>query len=211
MLNYYSNLDYQFYVSKNTGHFTNVINAQVAQASNFVMQYTQFSSRTLTAIVYLILAFFLNWQFSFMAMVAGLLIVFVLKGIATETKKISVLNSREAGSLNKFLIQLLQSFKYLRSTARFGYLEKSAYGSIDKLAAYQLKVGKLTALLTAIQEPLAIAFMIGIMLYQVSVLGEPLAPLLIILVLFYRTMNTLMLAQAQWQQGYACLLVVYIL
>lgn len=200
LLNYYSNLDYQFYVSKNTGHFTNVINAQVMQASNFVMQYTQFSSRTLTAIVYLVLAFFLNWQFSLMAMIAGLLIVFVLRGIATETKKISVLNAKEAGSLNKFLIQLLQSFKYLRSTARFGYLEKSAYGSIDKLAAYQLRVGKLRAILTAIQEPMAVAFMIGIMLYQVSVLGEPLAPLLIILVLFYRTMNTLMLAQAQWQQ-----------
>ena len=200
LLRFYSKLDYQYYVSKNTGHFTNVINGQITQASGFVMQYTQFSSRALTALVYLVLAFFLNWQFSLMALLAGLVIIIILKGIAIETKRISILNAKESGTLNKFLIQLLQSFKYLQATARFSYLEKSAIRSIDKIANYQLRVGKLSALLLAVQEPLAIAFMIGIMLYQVNVLGEPLAPLLIILVLFYRTMNTLMMAQSQWQQ-----------
>jgi len=200
LLHFYNNLEYQFYVSKNSGHFTNVLNAQTSQASTFVMLYTQFSSKALTSIVYLVLAFFLNWQFTLMAVVAGILIIFVLKGISTETKRISRLNVRETGVLNKFLIQLLQSFKYLQATARFSYLEKSANKSINNLAGFQLRVGKLSALLQAVQEPLSIAFMIGIMLYQVGFLGKPLVPILVTLVLFYRSMNILMLAQTQWQQ-----------
>ena len=201
LLGFYSSLDFEYYVSKNTGHFTNTINSQVASASLFVMQYVQFSSKALTALVYLNLAFFLNWQMSLTTVLASSVVVLILRGISNETKRISLLNAEESGSLNKFLIQLLQSFKYLRATARIHHLERSANESINKLSFYQLRVGKLSALLYAIQEPLAIAFMIAIMLYQVNVLSQPLAPLLVVLVLFYRTMNMLMLAQAQWQQA----------
>ncbi|MEM9829413.1 MAG: ABC transporter ATP-binding protein [Bacteroidota bacterium] len=200
LLRHYSSLDYQYYVSKNTGHFTNIISTQVGSASHFVLLYSQFSSKVLTALVYLGLALFLNWQLSSMAMIAGLVIIFLLRRITSETKRISVLNAVETGVLNKFLIQLLQSFKYLQATARFSHLEESTNNSVRKLSEYRLKIGKLTAILLALQEPLGIAFMIGIMFYQVNVLGESLAPLLVVLILFYRTVNTLMLAQGQWQQ-----------
>ena len=42
LLNWYKGLEYQYYTSKNSGHFTNVITAQINTALRFISQYINF-------------------------------------------------------------------------------------------------------------------------------------------------------------------------
>ena len=199
LLDLYKGLEYQYYVSKNTGHFTNVINGQTNTSAVFAQQYTAFTSRALTATVYLSLAFALNAQFTLMAIAAGGSVLLILRGVMKKTKEISQLNAQETGTLNKFLIQILQSFKYLQGSGRFAFLQKEADISLDKIRHYRMEAGKFAAIMQSLQEPLAVFFMLGIMWFQVAYLGNEIAPILVTLVLFYRSMNTLMMAQGQWQ------------
>ena len=67
LLDLYKRLNYEYYTSKNTGHFTNVLNAQTQTGSVFVTDFSAFTSRATTAIAYLTLACLINIRFTVMA------------------------------------------------------------------------------------------------------------------------------------------------
>ena len=134
-----------------------------------------------------------------MAVGAGLFIVLLMRTLMNETKRLSRKFSAEATTLNRYLIQILQSFKYLKATGRFKYLQDSADESIVRASNLQKETQYISAIFTAIQEPIAVLFMLGIMFYQVVFLEQSLTPILVTLVLFYRAMNTLLLSQTLWQ------------
>src|SRR6056297_1272686 len=200
LFSYYARLDYQYFISKNTGHFINLLNAQTNQFINAFQIFSAFSSKVITTAVYLITALYLDWVFSLMAIVGGGILLYFLKFISRYTKKISIKNAHENSRINKFFIQTLHAMKYLKATARFEQIEKDTKGSVKKLAGYRFRMLSANALIPAIKEPFIIFFMIGVILMQIQVLGEPLAPILVVLLLFYRGINTMTEIQHNWQQ-----------
>jgi subfamily B ATP-binding cassette protein MsbA len=200
LFSYYARLNYQLFISKNTGHFINLLNAQTNQFIKSFEILSKFSSKVITTAVYLAVALYLNWLFSFMAILGGGLLLYFLKFISRYTKKISIKNAHEKSRINKFFIQSLHAMKYLKATARFEQIEKDTKRSVKKLAGYRFRMLSAGALIPSIREPFIIFFMIGIIIIQIQMLGEPLTPILVVLLLFYRGMNTMTEIQNNWQQ-----------
>ncbi len=200
LFSYYARLDYQFFISRNTGHFINLLNAQTNQFIKSFQTLSKFSSKVITTAVYLAVALYLNWLFSLMAIVGGGILLYFLKFISRYTRKISLKNAQEKSRINKFFIQALHAMKYLKATARFEQVEKDTKDSVKKLAGYRFRMNSANALIPSIKEPFIIFFMIGIIIIQIEVLVEPLAPIIVVLLLFYRGMNTMTGIQNSWQQ-----------
>lgn len=194
----YKRLPYLYFIKQNSGHFTNVINNQVNTSSLFVSVFVKFSSSAVTALVYLIFAAFLNPTITLVAVVFGIVVMLVLRPVFTKTKAVARAFAVENSVLNKFIIQIMQSYKYLKSSNGFSAIDFQFNDSIHDLKRMRIKSGTYSAILAAIQEPLAIFFMLGLIVWYVQVEGNNLAPVLVTLLLFYRSMNTLMLAQGFW-------------
>lgn len=200
MFNSYRFMDYKYYADNNTGHFINVINGQI---NNFIRTFDTFT-RFLTMIIitasYLSIAFLLAWNFALMAIAVGFLLLFLFRYLNKYVQELSRKTSQEEGLLNKFLVQTIQSFKYLSSTNQMQYLKGGVMDSIKKLAHYMFRQGAASAFTQAIREPVSVIFLLFVIIVQVIVFDSPIAPIFVALLLFHRGMQHMIGIQDDWQK-----------
>ncbi len=197
----YRDISYSFYLQGSSGHFTNVLNTQVNQSAEFVRNYSSFLSKLITCVVYIILALWMSPGFSSVALGLGLLVLASFRSIMRKTKAVSRALSIENSTVNRILIQIVHNFKYLRATARYELVQRKAENSIELLRQYRFRTGIYSTVTQSFQEPVPALIMISMIYYYVEIKGVSFAPLLVSLVLFYRTMNTVMIAQSIWQSA----------
>lgn len=200
MFNAYRQMDYKYYAENNTGHFINVINGQI---NNFIRSFdtfTRFLTMIIITVSYLSIAFLLAWNFALMAVGVGILLLFLFKYLNTYVQELSRKTSSEESVLNKFLVQTIQSFKYLSSTNQMQYLKGGVMASIRKLARYMFRQGAASAFTQAIREPVSVIFLLFVIIIQVMVFDSPIAPIFVALLLFHRGMQHMIGIQDDWQK-----------
>lgn len=195
-----STMDYGYYSQRNTGHFINVINARIDGLIDSFSSYRMFLSILIMTTVYFGTAFLIAWRFAIMAVAVGFILMMLFRGLNHRVHGLSRKAGLEEGTLNKFLVQTLQSFKYLASTAELEHLRAGVMRSIRKMARYMRQKRTADALTESISEPVAIFFVVLVILVQVTVLDAPLAPIFVALILFNRAMGSVMGMQKAWQQ-----------
>lgn len=198
MFDAYSNMDYGHYSKRNTGHFINIINNQITNFITSFSTFKRFLASIIVTLSYIIFAFILAWKFALMAVVVGCGLLFLFRWLNNFVKKLSIKTANEYSSLNKFLVQSLQSFKYLASTAQISHLRTGIFGSIKKLATYVFKRGASKAFTLAIREPISVIFLLFIIIIQVAVFEDPIAPIFVALLLFHRGMQQIITIQNEW-------------
>ena len=112
----YSGMDYRYYIQQNAGHFINVINQQVNRFFQSFRNFTGFFSQLVNTVSYFGFAFVIAWRFALMAAGVGVVLLFLFKYLNAYVRRLSRKRSQEMSHLNKFLVQSLQSFKYVTST-----------------------------------------------------------------------------------------------
>lgn len=200
MFDAYSSMDYRFYSENNTGHFINIITGQIRKLLRSFDNFTKFLSSIITACSYLFIAFLITWNFAMVAVIAGILLLFLFRSLNRYVHKLSRKTVEESSQLNKFLIQTLQAFKYITSTAQIKHLRNGVFESIKKLAHYMFRQGIAGSLTEAIREPVSVIFILGVIIFQVGVLDAPVAPIFVAIILFYRGMQSIIGIQTQWQK-----------
>lgn len=204
LLNYYSTMDYRFYLNRNTGHFINVITTQIEQFVGSFINFSRFNAQGITTLGYLAFATVTNWLFASMAAVTGLIVLILFRFLSNFSSKLSIKVSFEASVLNKSLVQILQSFKYLTSTSSMDFLRRNAIRSIRTMADYLFKQQAAMVFTSVMREPISVLFLIGIILIQTMVFQKPLAPIIVAVLLFYRALNTIVAVQVHWQDVMNC-------
>ena len=200
MFNAYRTMDYSYYTYNNTGHFINVINGQISNFIRSFETFTRFLSMIIITVSYLSIAFLLAWNFALMALVVGVLLLFMFKYLNTYVQDLSRKTAREESTLNKFLVQTIQSFKYLTSTNQMQYLRGGVMKSIRTLSRYIFRQGAAHAFTQAIREPVSVIFLLFVIIIQVQVFNSPIAPIFVALLLFHRSMQHMISIQDDWQR-----------
>lgn len=194
-----SEMDYRYYTSRNTGFFTNLITVEVNRSVDFFNRYAMVLSYIVTLIALLLMSLFLNWQFTVFAIVAGVVVLYLLKYFSRLSASYSRETSRENATLQGLLIQTVQAFKYLKSTTGFQRLFGKLSASVNTVADLEFKVGRASSVVHAFSEPIILFALIAVLYYQVVVLGDSIAPILVAIMLFYRMLMAVTYFQKQWQ------------
>ncbi len=200
MFNTYREMDYSYYSSHNTGHFINIINGQIYNFIRSFETFTRFLSTIIMTLLYLAFAFLLTWNFALMALAAGIVLLFLFRYLNRYVQVLSRKSASETSTLNKFLVQTLQSFKYLTSTNQMRHLRGGVMGSIRKLAGYMFRQGMASSFTQSIREPVSVIFLLLVIIIQVAVFDSPIAPIFVALVLFHRAMQHTIGIQEDWQK-----------
>jgi len=195
----YRQMDFRYYASRDTGHFINVINQQINGALQAFEGLIGLGSQLITTLVYIVLAFLLAWRFGVMALVIGLILLLLFRSLNIYVRKLSRRAATEQGHLNKLLVQFLHAYKYLVSTGQGGPLRSSVMQSVRRLTGYQWRRGVAKTFTSSVREPLAVVAIMGIVLVQLALLNQPLAPILVSILLFYRGLSTTLQIQGAYQ------------
>lgn len=199
MYDAYSRMSLNYYVSRDTGHFINVINTQVGMFVGAFQYLMALGATVLTTFVYLGVAMVVAWRFGVAAAILGLIILFAFRTLTAYVRNLSRKRTEEAGNLAKLLIQSLQAFKYLSATAQTQHIRKGAVRSIQRLAGYNIRSGIASAFTHAVYEPVVIVAILIIVILQLLLLDQSLAPIIVSILLFYRALGSVFSVQSHWQ------------
>ena len=195
----YSFMSYEYFSSRDTGFFTSLINEQVARAVMSFYHLVLFSTLFVTLIIYLVVAIMINWQFGMLVVLAGLMLILIFKKLNNIVRTLSRVTATEEVILTKNIIQVLHGFKYLISTGQISNLKKTIYTSIDKLTKYQKKQFVAGSFTKSVREPIAVVLILSVIYVQLVYLSGDLAPILVSVVLFYRSIMLLVGMQGNVQ------------
>lgn len=195
----YSSMNFQYYSSQDTGHFTNLINEQPIKALEAFRQLTAFGGQLINTIVLLAIAFIMTWRFGLMAFGVGIILLLVFVNLNNYVRSLSRITATENGILTKWLIQMLHAFKYLTATGQTSLLKVNILKSINTLTDNQIKTGIAAAFTQSVREPIAVVFIMMVVLIQIFVFESKIEPILVSIVLFYRALNATLAVQSGFQ------------
>lgn len=195
----YSGMEYEYYIRQNTGHFINIINQQVNRLFQSFRSFVGFTSKFVNTASYFGFALVIAWKFALMAMAVGTALLFLFKYLNVYVRRLSRLQSEEMSHLNKFLVQALQSFKYVVSTNQTPHLRGGVVDSVDRLTSYIFRQRAARAFTNALKEPVSVLVIVGLIALQVTVFEDPIAPIFVALILFHRGIRAVIALQGSWQ------------
>lgn len=189
---------YNAYTTSDVGKTLNVINGEIFRVvASFRGYFTTLQSAVLL-VVYVIMAFFANFQFAIFVTVGALLINVVYITVYKRTKKLSRDESEEMHLFQSFLLQSVYNFKYLRATALMSKYADRLRTSVDNINEIQRKSGLLSSFLTSSREPFIIIVIAVVIYLQVMFFGSKLNTIILSLLFFYRSLISLMSMQNSW-------------
>jgi ABC-type multidrug transport system fused ATPase/permease subunit len=195
----YSGMDYRYYIRQNAGHFINVINQQVNRFFSSFKNFIGFTTQVVRTLSYFGFAFAIAWRFALMALGVGAVLLFLFKYLNAYVRRLSRKRSAEMSTLNKLLVQSLQSLKYIVSTGQTRHLREGVVDSVNRLTGYIFRQRTAGAFTGALKEPASVLLIVGLIAIQVAVFNDPIAPIFVALLLFHRGMQAVINMQSSWQ------------
>lgn len=199
IINYFGNIKYNYYLTKSIGHFINVTNEQSNRAGGGFNSLISVLVNCVTALVYMIIALSMAWQFGLMVIISGLFFFILFKGVGNYLRK----KSREIADLNgiigSYFIDLLEGYKYLTGTGQRSIFSIQMLNNVKKLPRIFFMMGVASAVIHSMREPIALILIIVLASLQFYVFETDVTSILISIFLFYRALVSFMTVQISLQ------------
>lgn len=193
-----SDFDFKSFVLADSGRIQNTLSAEVGRVSNaYAFYFAAVQSGTLV-FVYLILAFFTDPQFALLVAVGGGATNLLYTKIYKKTKETSKKITSGGHTFQGMLIQKVAFYKYLKATGYIKSYEMRLRDAVDYIVKSNKKIGFYNALLVAAREPMVIFVVVIVIMVQVNVFAQQLGVIILSLLFFYRSLNSLVMMQTQW-------------
>ena len=199
LFDHYSEMSFDYYTKKDTGHFTNLINEQATRSLTAFDMLATLGGQFINTIVLISLAFAMTWQFGIMISFVGIFLLSIFMVLNKYVRKLSRNTAFENGILTKWLIQTLQGYKYLSSTGQTHILKKRIVNSISKLTNNQVGQTIAASFTQSVREPITVVLIMIVVFIQLMIFDQKLAPILVSIVLFYRALNSVIAVQSAFQ------------
>ncbi|WP_140937947.1 ABC transporter ATP-binding protein [Sphingobacterium lumbrici] len=191
-------LSYKEFVHTDVGRLQNSLTGESHQVAAACSQYLDTIKNGMIVTVYLGFAFFLDWKFSILIVLGGILTNFIYKLFYTRTKNLSRAITKNNHRYGGIVIETVNHFKYLKASGRNRAFVSRMINELNDLIQNNIRVGKLNARLTAMREPMMIIIICIVIALHLLVFQSTLSAVLIILVMFYRAMTYIMALQTAW-------------
>lgn len=194
----YNKIKYSSYLERDSGHILNLINEQSTKSIDSLKFHIQTGTLIITAIIYISFSAIVSFDFFVVVIIALFLVSYAFSFIRNYIKNNSLKVSHGNSKLSQFVIQSIQAMKYLRSTAQEKFSKNNINYSLKNIVSSTKKIYYAQALLFASKEPIVMVLVFSIIYYESVIRGNQIAPILVSLVLFYRSINCLLGLQGTW-------------
>ncbi|WP_192349172.1 ABC transporter ATP-binding protein [Algoriphagus sp. Y33] len=192
------NFRFESFVNIDSGMVQNTLGGEVGRVSTAFKTYFSTIQAGIMVFVYLALAMITNFQFALLVAVGGGLSNLLYNRIYKRTKETSKKITKGGHAYQGLIIQKVAFFKYLKATGLMDKFFEKIKSSIDYIENSNKKIGFYNSLVVAAREPMVITVVVLTILIQVKVFSESIGAIILSLLFFYRSLNSLVELQNQW-------------
>lgn len=190
-----------YFIKNNSGKLLNIFDEQILALLQVFFFATKSMTHLISASVYILIVLLVTPFFGFTTIVFGALVYFSFKTLNRKIRKLSAEFAADGGKLTSHISQIINNHKFLLATNGFKPFFNIASDTLFKFADARFKAGVFAGIAHASREPITMLGLAALVIYQLEVLSEGLAPILISIVLIYRSMNSLIALQSTYQQS----------
>lgn len=194
----YSQMTYRYYATRDTGYFFNLF-SQVFSLISAFQTFSAFAVGAIKSMVYLGMAIVVAWTFGVAAVVVGVGLFLMFRGLNRRIRELSKESAAHMGAVSSTFVQTIQAFKYLAATDMADPLRRHTLSNVARTGDLAVRQNLLMAFTNAVREPIAVLVIASIVIVQIAWLEQPLAPIMVSILLFYRGINAVLGVQGSWQ------------
>lgn len=191
-------ITYKSFVKSDFGKLQNTINGETWRVESSAAQYIETLKNIIIVIIYLGMSMTLDYRFSILVIIFGLLFNTFYKQFYKKTKQKSVEITHLGHSINNLITQSLYNFKYMKATDVIGNYRTKTATVINDVFVNSLSITKINAFLQSIREPVMMLIVSGVILIQLLFFKTGIGTIIIVLLFFYRAMGYLLALQTSW-------------
>jgi ABC-type multidrug transport system fused ATPase/permease subunit len=191
--------DYEHISSTSAGVYTNLVANDVMRVSGGFFYFTRALSPLVSAGGLFLMVCLLDWRLSLLCVAMGIVMVIFTRFTSAIVRRYSHVMAAEAGTLLSLLVQILQGFKYLRSTGAYRRFDSRVWSTSERILEADFKSQSANAFLMSMSQPIMVVFLGGLLYYRAVIQGGELASLFILLLYFFRIMSEVFTLQSAWQ------------
>ena len=195
-----SSLKYSHFTYLNSGKLSNIL---IKESLGFVSCFAEFTRMPVVIayiLVYLVSAIFISIKTVITLCGFYFVLILAFRYLIRSTKNLSIKQTSQAGELNKWFMQMLNHYVYLKGTASIKLFLNIINNVIVKLKCIEKKMLIINSSVEAGSEPIAVIALIALIYVQVVLLGYSLHQVMVLGFLIYRLIGQLLLLQGQWQR-----------
>jgi ABC-type multidrug transport system fused ATPase/permease subunit len=191
--------DYRTVVGSNTGFMSNLLVNEVNKVDYGFVSFSRTFPPAFNIVVFFGIVLWLDWRLTAVCALMGLVAIAIIGITGAVARRASDVLAKESALLASLLIQMIQAFKYLRSTAALGIFERKISDSSQRASSAEFRSNAAGALSQSLAQPLMVLLLASILYYQAVIEGQPLGSLFVLLLYFFRIMSELWALQYSWQ------------
>jgi len=199
LVNGLCNLSFPAFVNIDLGRIQNVITAEIGKAGGALLAFLSALQAAIMLAGYITLAFIANFQFALLITVAGILSSFIYRYINKKVETSSLEQSLIGNGLQAKVLESVWNFKYLKATDLISDYRERLKGLVYEAEDLSMKMGKYNAASSALREPVSIALVAAVIFVQVTFFDVSMLGIALSLVLFYRSLTSLLSLHNNWQ------------
>ena len=200
LIDSYTKLSYRSFAAKNTGHYVNLATSQTSLVGQSLQMLVLTATQAVSAMVFLVIAALVNWQFAAVAAVSGAIFAAVTLSLTRMVAGVSRKTVMAQTSLNTQVVQILHSLKYLMATNGAEHPVKRIRKVCDSLYGFKVKTGLANGLLASVREPLSVILILFLVGIQILYFAQPLSHIFVALILLDRATKAILATQGSWQK-----------
>lgn len=195
----FSRADYRFLIQQDSGCMLHLAGGELTQATNSMFQGVAALASLGSVVGYFAMAATLDWKFTMLTIIVCGLPTLVMNSINRRSKRISAQLALGNANLQGRIAELFQNIKYLLATHAAGALTKRIGEDITGLGGLISRLGLLSAWAKGLREPLLIATITALVWIQFALETARIEAMFLILLLFYRSISSVLAFQVAWQ------------
>ena len=190
---------YNDFIKEDRGWYQNIFSEQINKVLVAYIHIVQVFTHIISSIVYMSLALVISQYFGVVLLFISLILYIVFRKLNLHVRKISHLLVKEYNVVNNSFLELLSNFKYLKTFKTQNYVSNRLDTSIKQVSHTEFRHGIYLALTMAIKEPIAVITIAISIFVQLKIFNVPLELILISLLLFYRSLTSILNLQVATQ------------
>jgi len=191
-------LDYKAYLSLETGKIASSLTTEVDRCMFGFQYFALYMTTFLTGFAFIIILFWVNYKFSLTIIILGGLYNIIFRQITKQIKRVSQEVTKEAAIFNSLLIQVFQSFKYIKAAAFYIPFGKRLVTSVRKMNTDKIRIMRRQGVLNVLQELSLMAVLLVAFFLNLKYFNSDFASILLSVILFYRASGYILSAQNIW-------------
>lgn len=194
------NLKFIPFTQTDLGTVQNISTSEVGRLNSALNSYLKTGQYLIMSMVYLVVAIIFDPVFSFLIIFTALVVLYLYNFVVKYFKKLSKQILQSRNKYNSLLGQLLYNFKYLKTTNIIHKYSLKIKVQIDQTEALNYRFLNINAITDSSREPIILVMISVAIILLYNITGAIGLSMVFTMLLFHRTLNYVILIQANRQE-----------